>query len=211
MKCDCWEVAHHEAGHAVADIVLGHGITYATLRPSAAQWNKDGSMTRTRAHVMSTTAGASADTRAISALAGPIAESIRMGRWDRWIGAEGDFAQAAAMILKMAGLLAVENEPIWPMYMATGEYMEQHSSAWRRAYDIVAEHWEDVRAVAEHLLDNEESSGPTIARIVEEHRTPSPYRWRARWGACEACRKQALRQRRTRKQIDPSIEQLTMF
>jgi len=207
VKCDCWETAYHEAGHAVAHIVLGHEVIYATLHPMSDYKEMGGIWYRTRAHVKCTT-----KTDAVTALAGPIAGAIRMGQWDTWDGAGSDFAQAAADILDKAGLLAAENAPIWPMYMATHEYTEQHSSAWRRAHDIVTEHWSDVRSVAGYLLDNEELSGGAIARIVEEHRSPPHlFRWRARWGACEACRKEMLRQRRTRKHDDPSIEQLTMF
>src|SRR4029450_12963915 len=130
FSCSARAIAIHEAGHAVAATVLGHGVAYATIIPRDARHLSDNAtQTGTLLGHVRYKSPPVPEVRAVTSLAGPIAESVYTGIWDRWIGADDDYRAAQGAILDMAGLLDPKNEPILQMYARTAEWDDRIKTA----------------------------------------------------------------------------------
>lgn len=152
-------VAFHEAGHAVARVVLKRGVRSATIRPG------DGNL----GHVVRFPFGEDfmpdVDMRpgdrslikreVMAAYSGMVAEAFVTGRWN-YAGADSDIHGANNLL----SYLVTSDDEIEPL----GRVL------WIRARNLLCEpmHRAYVEAVADALLTHETLSGPAIRKVVSD-------------------------------------------
>lgn len=156
--------AYHEAGHAVAAVVLRVGAVYASIVPDAVMgtvghvkhlgWpgpppDVEGDLARVRRH---------AEPRIILALAGVVAEKRHHGRRHNWIGANSDLRAATDLMGHFVSPRQLQAYTDW---------------MWARTEDLVELWWPQIEAVATALLDRRTMRGREIREVMMSVGQPS--------------------------------------
>lgn len=155
--------AIHEAGHAVARIVLRRKINRVSIIPG-----DDGSLGHVQGRVLPAGIAevlefgtptpqemAAVEDSIVSVLAAPIAERKFTGRWNL-VGASGDHEWAVGLVFRLSG--------------STEEVNASLKELEGRANDLVETYWADIEAVAAALLERKVLSGAAVRRVIRESR-----------------------------------------
>jgi hypothetical protein len=180
-----YRVAIHEAGHAVAMVVLGFDILSADIRPCRTIGAQSGrGSTAMRVYNAKDIIGggeAVAMPYLISLLAGPIAESVVRGDMADMEGSSDDALKARVV----AQLAVAEKAGKKPPGEADQSKLDRDQkrmeamieAAGEQAARLVGYHWLAVEAVAAFLGVRQELSGDEIAAIVASFPPMSDVPW----------------------------------
>jgi ATP-dependent Zn protease len=135
-------IAYHEAGHAVIGMRLRLRLKHVTIRPDLCTYGL--------AHFKFVRAS-DVEKRAITAVAGPLAEKKHLGR----NGNLGNSAEYRSVI----------SEICFPS--------DRQAKAWRsqlrvRAQTLVNDRWAEIEKVAAALLERETLTGAQVGKIIRQ-------------------------------------------
>lgn len=135
------QVAHHEAGHAVAATVLGLGVRDAWIGPPPRHGGECNHIDE----------GGGAIKHLVYTMAGPVAEArYRTMKPDRW---GSDATDIGKLLLRFS-----------PQDRA-----EAAAHARAMAQALTTKYWSAIRSVADALLESGKVTGETVAQLVEQH------------------------------------------
>ena len=168
-------IAWHEAGHAVASVVVGKGLKAVVI---GRRRKRNGRFSVGRIEPLSDksppiTNANDAMPGLIVLWAGPCAESSMNGEVIAHLGWRGDFEEIFGLAIRAVCREACQNaKPLKPTMRVVKRLMRKRDllvfSACGAAEALVAEHWTAIAKVADLLMKRKRLSGKRVAAIVKE-------------------------------------------
>ena len=181
---DCYDpnsirtIAVHEAGHAVASVVLGQGLKSVNIRPHVLPDGRIRSGLTDTPFMEADIAGrgeSAAKPYLIQGFSGPIAEIKVNWRYHEQNGSSGDYER-----IRRIAAIAICGTPSAESYVEiTPEEWARNEPRWRAllesaytdAVSLVEDHWPAIKEVATLLGARQELSGDEVAAIVNNPRS----------------------------------------